>query len=323
MTKRLMMLALGLFTALASTALAEDGKKIGFIYPTLNNPFFVDQSKGADKAAAEFGGTMVHLSGDNQVAKQVQQMEDLIAQKVDAIVIQAVDTGGIVAAVKEANVAGIPVFTTGERITGADVKTAVFFDNIESGELGGKWISDNIGGGNVFELIGILGTETARQKSEGFKKGLLAGKNGDKFKIVASQPADYDRTKALQVTENVLQANDIAVIYAANDEMALGAARAVEEAGLTGKVTIVGNDGTADAIEAVKGGSMAATIATPGYLQGFIAVETALKHLSGVSVPAVIPEKSTPITKENAQEADSVLHGTAPEQRYWESLYGK
>jgi ribose transport system substrate-binding protein len=152
---------------------------------------------------------------------------------------------------------------------------------------------------------------------------LQQGKNAGKFTIVASQPADYDRTKALQVTENVLQANDIAVIYAANDEMALGAARAVDEAGLAGKVAIVGNDGTADAIEAVKNGTMAATIATPGYLQGFIAVSTALHHLNGKAVPDVIPEKSTPITKENVEDAESVLHGTEPEQRYWEALYGE
>ena len=321
--KKLLAASIMMLMASIGGAWGKDAHKIGFIYPTLNNPFFVDQSKGADKAAAEKNATMIHLSGDNQVAKQVQQMEDLIAQGVDAIVVQAVDTAGIVSAVKEANAAGIPVFTTGERIQGADVVTAIFFDNIESGELGGRWISDNLEGGNVLELVGILGTETARQKSEGFQKGLKEGKNGAKFNLVASQPAEYDRTKAVQVTENVLQANDIAVIYAANDEMALGAARAVEEAGLTGKVAIIGNDGTSDAIDAVKKGTMAATIATPGYLQGFIAVETALHHLGDGKVPAVIPEQSTPITKENVEQADAVLHGTEPDQRYWRALYDK
>lgn len=291
---------------------------IGFVYPTLNNPYFVTQSEGADAAAAQFGGKVIHTSGDNNVSNQVQQIEDFVSQGVDAIIVQAVDTQGVVAAVNEAIDSGIPVFTTGERIQGAKITTAVFFDNIESGALGGKWISDTYEGGNVLELQGILGTETATQKSEGFLQGLAAGTNGSAFKVVSSQPANYDRAEALTVTENVLQAQDIHVIYASNDEMALGAAQAVEEAGKTGEIVIVGNDGTDDAITAIKSGKLAATIATPAYIQGFIAVHAALHYLGGGTVPETVSERSTIIDATNVEEAASLLTAVDAANRYWE-----
>ncbi|MGP5099548.1 sugar ABC transporter substrate-binding protein, partial [Brachybacterium alimentarium] len=217
----------------------DDTPTIGFVHPTLNNPYFVRQSEGADAAGEEFGGEVINASGENNVATQVQQIEDFVSQGVDAIIVQAVDTKGVVASVNEAIAADIPVFTTGERLEGADVTTAVFFDNLESGALGGQWISDNYDEGDVLELQGILGTETATQKSEGLATGLERGTNGDDFEIVASQPANYDRAEALTVTENVLQSKNVDVVYASNDEMALGAAQAVEEAGLTGDVAIV------------------------------------------------------------------------------------
>lgn len=292
---------------------------IGFVYPTLNNPYFVTQSEGADAAASEFGGNVVHASGDNNVLNQVQQIEDFVSQGVDALVVQAVDTQGVGAAIQEAIDAGIPVFTTGERIEGVDITTAVFFDNIESGALGGQWISDTYEGGNVLELQGILGTETATQKSEGFLQGLAAGANGDSFEVVAQQPADYDRAQAMTVTENVLQAQDIDVVYASNDEMALGAAQAIDEAGLAGEVIIVGNDGTDDAIQAIRDGRLHATIATPAFIQGFIVIHAALHHLNGGTVPETISEESAIIDSSNVEEAADLLTAVDEANRYWEA----
>lgn len=306
----------------SSTDSGTDGDgvpTIGFVYPTLNNPYFVTQSEGADAAAAEFGGRVIHTSGDNNVGNQVQQIEGFVSQGVDAIVVQAVDTQGVVAAINEATASGIPVFTTGERVEGADITTAVFFDNIESGALGGQWVSDNYDSGNVLELQGILGTETATQKSEGFVQGLERGTNGPNFRIVSSQPANYDRAEALTVTENVLQSQDIDFIYAANDEMALGAAQAVDEAGRTGDVVIVGNDGTDDAIEAIRAGRLAATVATPAYIQGYIAIDAVLHHLAGGSVPETISERSTIIDADNVEDAATLLTAVDGENRYWEA----
>lgn len=321
-------LALG--AALALSACSPDGAgadngegtpTIGFVHPTLNNPYFVTQSEGANGAADEFGGEVINASGENNVATQVQQIEDFVSQGVDAIIVQAVDTQGVIAAVNEAVAAEIPVFTTGERLDGADVTAAIFFDNLESGALGGQWISDNYDDGNVLELQGILGTETATQKSEGFATGLKRGANGDDFQIVASQPANYDRAEALTVTENVLQSKDIDVVYASNDEMALGAAQAVDEAGLTGDVVIVGNDGTDGAIEAIKSGELAATVATPAYIQGFIAVHAALHHLDGGGVPETISERSTIIDSSNVDDAASLLTAVDGDDRYWEAEF--
>lgn len=320
-----MALLLGLplkFTAFSHAA-AEEEYEIGFVYPTLNNPFFVDQSRGADQAAAEFGAKVTHVSGDNDVNKQTKQMEDFIARGVDAIVVQAADTAGIIGAIKEANEAGIPVFTTGEVIVGADVVTAVHFDNLESGFMGGAWIASQLPeGGKVVELLGILGTETGRQKSEGFRQGLDSA--GAVFEIVAAQPANYDRNEALTVMENILQAQpEIDVVYASNDEMALGALQAIEEAGRQDEIIVVGNDGTDDALTAIREGRLAASIATPAYIQGYIAIQTAIKYLDGVSVPPEIRERSTPITIDNVDDSERILRGVAPEDRYWEHLYNR
>lgn len=295
----------------------EDAEySIGFTVPTLNNPYFADMQKGAEKAAEDHGVSVTLVGGDNDITKQVKQVEDFIQNKVDALVIQTVDTSGIGSAIKAANDAEIPVLTTGETPDEGDIKVSIAFDNFESGENAGKYIVEQLNGkGNVVELIGVLGQETSRIKSEGFLS-VIDEEPG--MELLDSQPAEYDRATAMNVMENYLQKySEIDAVYAANDEMALGAVQAIEAAGKLGDIIVVGNDGTDEALDSIKEGKLTATNATPAFIQGYIGVDMAVRTLKGEDVPSKIVEKNFVITKDEVENSDEILKGVEEDQQYW------
>ena len=143
----------------------------------------------------------------------------------------------------------------------------------------------------VAELHGTSGASAAIDRSEGFHKVA-----DSKLNVVASQTANFNRTEGMSVMENMLQADgDIKAVFAANDEMALGAVEAMSGAGKN--VLVVGFDATDDAIAAVKAGRMAATVAQQPELIDSTAVENAVNLINGVSIPSSIPVEVTLITK--------------------------
>jgi len=152
--------------------------------------------------------------------------------------------------------------------------------------MAGEYIVEQLGGkGNIVELEGIAGSSAARDRGEGFAQGI----KGSNLKTVSKQTADFDRTKGLSVMENILQGNkDIKAVFAQNDEMALGAQKALADAGMK-DVLVVGFDATDDAVKAVKEGTMAATIAQQPKLIGSLGIETAIKILDGQNVDEFIP----------------------------------
>ena len=310
-------------TGLAVGAHAGIVYKLRFVYPTLNNPFFVDQESGSDQAGKDFGATVSHVSGDNDVKKQVQLVEDLIAKKVDAIILQAVDTQGVVNVIKEANDAKIPVFTPGESPAGGKVETSVVFNEVYTGEAMANYLVKEAKikpDAKVVMLLGIQGTETARNRQDGFEKTLKSACAG--CQIVAKQPADFDRAKGLAAMETVLQAQpQIDVVWAANDEMALGALKAIKEANRQKEITLVGTDGIGDARAAIAAGDMAATYALPPFKQGYMVTETAIKYLKGGKVCDKIEEKGLIVTAANVKDAAKLLNAVDPASRYWESCY--
>jgi ribose transport system substrate-binding protein len=303
-------------------AAAESGERIKVAYtvPTLNSAFFTTLGEGAQKAAEDFNVDLTFVGADLDVARQVKQVEDFIQSGADVLIIQGADSAGIVAALDAAEAAGIPVVTTGDRPDGGKITTHVGFDNIESGVIGGEFIAEQLGEkGNVVELIGRLGTESGRQKSEGLQQAL--SKYPD-IKIVASQPAEFQREKAVSVMENIIQAQpQIDAVYAANDDMALGALQALQAAGRAEGVIIVGNDGIDDAIAAIQNGEMAATNATPPYRQGYIAVQVASRIANGQPVPELVKENNELITTANVDQAETIMKGVDPANRYWEEQF--
>lgn len=261
-------------------------KKVGLVLSTLNNPFFVTLKEGAEAKAKELGIELIVLDSQNDPAKDMANVEDLVTKGVSLILLNPTDSDAVVNAVKAANAAKIPVITIDRAANGGEVVAHVASDNIAGGKMAADFINEKLAGkGKVVELQGIAGTSAARDRGQGFNDELktFAG-----LKVVAAQPADFDRTKGLNVMENILQAQpDIQAVFAHNDEMALGAVQAIEASGK--KIMVVGFDAVDDAVKAVNDGKMAATVAQQPTLIGALGVETADKVLKGEKVEKSIP----------------------------------
>ena len=274
---------------------SSDGQKIGLIVSTLNNPFFVSLKEGAEEKAKELGCELIVLDSQNDPAKEVSNMEDMTTKGVSLILLNPVDSDAAAASVQIANGSSIPVVTLDRAANGGDVVTHIASDNVAGGKMAGEYIVEQLSGeGNIVELEGIAGSSAARDRGDGFAQGI----EGSNLNVVAKQTADFDRTSGLSVMENILQGNkDIKAVFAQNDEMALGAQKALEDAGMT-DVLVVGFDATDDAVKAVEEGTMAATVAQQPELIGSLGVETALKIVNGESVDTFIPVELQLIVKE-------------------------
>jgi ribose transport system substrate-binding protein len=215
-------------------------------------------------------------------------MEDLIAQGVDAILVNPTDGDAIVPSIEAANAAGIPVFTIDRSANGGEVVSHIASDNVAGGRMAAEYLCNQLGGeGNVVELEGIAGTSAARDRGAGFNDYMSANCPG--VTIVARQTANFNRAEGLTVFENILQAQpEIDGVFAHNDEMILGAIEAANAAGREG-ITFVGFDAIDDAVAAVEAGTLAATIAQQPAQIGYLGVETAARSLGGLPVEASIP----------------------------------
>ncbi|MFD2016931.1 ribose ABC transporter substrate-binding protein RbsB [Vibrio olivae] len=272
-----------LSSTVSVAAQAQDTMAI--VLSTLNNPFFVTMKDGAEAKAKELGYNLIVLDSQNDPSKELSNVEDLTVRGVKAILINPTDTDAVSNAIRMANRAGIPVLTLDRGARRGEVVSHIASDNVIGGEMAGHFIMEKVGEkAKVIQLEGIAGTSAARERGEGFMNAV----SSSEMTLLASQPADFDRTKGLNVMENLLAANpDAQAVFAQNDEMALGALRAVQAAGKD--ITIVGFDGTKDGIAAVKRGKLAATIAQQPDLIGALGVETADKVLKGESVEEYIP----------------------------------
>lgn len=275
----------GIFLAFAASASAE---RIGLVISTQNNPFFVTLKEGAEAKAKELGHDLIVLDSQDNPAKELGNVEDLLVKGVDVLLINPTDSDAVVSSVKAANRSKIPVVTLDRAANGGNVVSHVASDNVLGGEMAGNFIVEKLGEkGKVVELEGIPGTTAARDRGTGFNKA-AAGK----LEVVAKQAADFDRTKGLNVMENILQAQpEIQAVFAHNDEMALGALKAIEASGRD--IFVVGFDATDDAVAAVKEGKLAATVAQKPAEIGAIGVEVADKIVKKQAV-----EKNVPVALE-------------------------
>ncbi|MDI9464489.1 ribose ABC transporter substrate-binding protein RbsB [Candidatus Darwinibacter acetoxidans] len=282
----LVVLAVLLCTALVSAA--ASAYTIGFAVSTLDNPFFVDLKDGAEAKAAELGVTLRVVDAQDDPARQLAGIEDLIARGVDLILVNPTDSSAVVPAILAANRAGIPIITVDRGAEGGEVVAHIASDNVLGGRMAGEFIAELLGGkGKVVELEGIPGTSAARERGQGFNEVIATYPD---IQVVARQEAGFDRARGLTVMENILQAQpEIDALFCHNDEMALGAIIAIQAAGRADKIKVVGFDATDDAVQAVKEGRMLATIAQQPRLMGELGVEYAIKVLSGETVDKFIP----------------------------------
>ncbi|MCK8072232.1 MULTISPECIES: ribose ABC transporter substrate-binding protein RbsB [Vibrio] len=272
-----------LSTTVSVSAQAQDTMAI--VLSTLNNPFFVTMKDGAEAKAEELGYKLIVLDSQNDPSKELSNIEDLTIRGVKAILINPTDSDAVSNAIRIANRSNIPVLTLDRGASRGDVVSHIASDNVIGGEMAGHFIMEKVGEkAKVIQLEGIAGTSAARERGEGFMNAV----NGSDLELLASQPADFDRTKGLNVMENLLAANpDVQAVFAQNDEMALGALRAVQASGK--EVMIVGFDGTEDGIAAVNRGLLGATVAQQPDLIGSLGIEMADKVLKGETVDEYVP----------------------------------
>ena len=273
---------------------SNNTKKIGLIVSTLNNPFFVDLKSGIESEAKKLGYNVVVLDSQNDPAKEVSNMEDISVKNVDVVLLNPVDSDSAIASVMVANNLDLPVITVDRAANGGKVVSHVASDNVEGGKMAAQYVVDQLDGkGNIVELEGIAGSSATRDRGAGFDNEI---KNSN-LNIITKQSADFDRTKGLSVMENIIQSKgDIDAVFAQNDEMALGALKALQDANMN-DVLVVGFDATDDAVASVQKGNMAATIAKQPKLIGETAVDLAHRFLSGEKVESFAPVELKLIAK--------------------------
>ncbi|WP_172200519.1 ribose ABC transporter substrate-binding protein RbsB [Saccharibacillus qingshengii] len=276
---------------------SDSGKiKIGLSISTLNNPFFVSLKDGVEAEAQKLGIEVIVVDAQNDSAKQSNDVDDLLQQGVNALLVNPTDSAAISSAVQAANVLDIPVIALDRSADQGDVKTLVASDNAKGGQMAAEYLVQQLGeGAKVIELQGVPGASATRERGRGFHE--IADKQLD---VIASQAADFDRTKGLTVMENLLQGNpDVQAVFAHNDEMALGAIEAIQSSGKD--IPVVGFDGNDDALTSIQSGKLTATVAQQPDLIGQLAVNAARDVLQGKEVEASIPAPLKLVTKEDSQ----------------------
>ncbi|OLZ69769.1 transporter [Streptomyces sp. IMTB 2501] len=271
--------------------------RMGLSLSTLNNPFFVQIRAGAQAEARKLGVDLTVTDAQNDASQQANQLQNFTSSSLGAIIVNPVDSDAASNSVKAADQAKIPVIAVDRGVNKADVDALVASDNVAGGELAARTIAGKLGGkGKIVILQGQAGTSAARERAQGFANGLKAYPG---IQVLAQQPADFDRTKGLDVMSNLLQAHpDVQGVIAANDEMALGAAKALgSKAGKS--VQVVGFDGTPDGLTAVKNGTLYASVAQQPTQLGRIAVDNALRAVQGKKVEPTVKVPVKVVTKDD------------------------
>ncbi|CAM4092286.1 ABC transporter substrate-binding protein [Deinococcus marmoris] len=307
------MLAIALVTGsvLAQAALPKLPVKatyrVGFAQTESNNPWRLAQTKSMQDEAKKLGYQLVYTDAAGSTAKQVADVRSMIAQKVDVIFLSPREDKPLAPVVAEARKAGIPVILLDRNIdpklakAGTDYVTFIGSDFIEEGKRVGEWLVKNAGGKmNIIELEGTTGASPANDRKKGFDD--VIAKN-PKFKIVASQTGDFSRDKGRQVAETLLQAHPEAnVIYAHNDEMAIGAVSAIQAAGkVPGKdILVLSIDGGREAVQMVVDGKINYVVeCNPRF--GPKAFATLKNYAAGKKLPAKIINEDRDYTPQNAK----------------------
>lgn len=270
------------------------------------NPFFIALRDGAKEALDEIGGVLLESDSQQDVAKQLAAIESFISRKVDVILLNAVDSAGVIPAVEAANKAGIPVITVDNDASGGDVEALVASDNILAGKLCAEYVvqrlekEKGVVAGNIV-ILDALPVTGVLHRLQGFYSVIQAY---PQLRIVSTQNAQGNRTDGFTVMENVLLAQPkIDVVFAINDPSALGAMEAIIAAGREKEIFIVSVDGAKEAMEAIKAGTpFAMTAAQLPTEIGRIGVEVAMKVLKGEKVDRFVPVPVFTVSAENVDE---------------------
>ena len=268
-------------TADANSPRDPKTNRVAVVVSTLNNPWFVVLAEAARDRAKELGYDATIFDSQNDPAKESAQFDNLIASGYRAVLFNCTDAKGSVANVRRAKAAGLPVFCMDREIEANDAAVSqILSDNYSGCVALGQYFVEQVGeSGQYVELLGIVADTNTWNRSKGFHSVV------DRYpglKMVAQQSAEFDRSKALEVLESILQANpNINAVFCGNDAMAMGAYQALLATGKAGKVKVFGFDGADDVVKAVAEGKIAATVMQFPKTMARTAAENADKYIKG------------------------------------------
>jgi len=253
---------------------------IGVSLPQDDNPFYIAMLKGIRARAGELGWDVVYVSSQEDKAKQINGVQDLIARGVKGILISPIDSTGVNAAYDAAAAAKIPIVSVARGSSSPNQTLHVAMDEKQIGRDIGAWIAASAGGkGKVAFIAGPPGAPTFKNLTDGVKES-FAKQQG--MQVVFEQYGALTRERGLKLAEDALTANpDLVAIYAANDDVALGAAQAVQAAGKKGKVSVTGMNGIPPALRAVGDGTLSLTVELNPVNWGRLGVDVLAGYLKG------------------------------------------
>lgn len=278
-----------------------DSVVIGATLLTQSHVFYQDLVGALEEEAAKNGFELRVQYCEFDGAKQNEQMETFILQRVDAIIMAPNDSDAVGPLVADARAAGIPVFTADIAAHDADVVSHIASDNVQGGRLAGQYLAEAIGGKGKIAIIDHPIVRSVIDRTNGFEEAIAEYPD---IEIAARPAGDGLRDKSLRAAQDLLQAHpDLAGIFGINDDTALGALAAIEERGLQDEIILVGFDGTPEARAAIKRGTAlkADAVQHPAKI-GRITIQTIAKHLAGEEVDPVIPVPVELISYESLNE---------------------
>jgi len=286
----------------AQSSSSGGAKKIGVSIQNREASFYQDMERGMKTEAAKYGYTVTVVDASRDNAKQQSQVEDFISQKVDAIVLTPYDSQAIGSAIVEVNKTNIPVFTADIANASKDgtVVAHIASDNVQGGAQAGKLMCDALPGHvGTIAIIDEPAVTSVQDRVKGFKQAIAAGCPG--VTIVADIDGGGERAKASSSMEDILQSHkDLKGVFGINDDSALGAAKAIQSAGLGGKVVVIGYDAQPEAKTAIAKGQMYGdAIQHPDQI-GAKTIDAIHDYFSGTKPPAKIAVPVGTYTKADA-----------------------
>lgn len=292
--------------------------RIGLVLKALDNPFFVAMYAGASNEATRLNVrlTVRSVTSSNDLIGEAAQLRALVAQGADCYVVDPSTATNLVGALRGVRrpVVNVdsPIDPAAAKRAGARIQTYIGTDDFAAGRMAGSRMASFLGGtGDVALIGGQAGSVNSVLRLRGFE----AGVRGSHVRVVARVNADYDRTTAQIATERILQTHPrISGFFAANDLMALGVADAVLAAGKASQIKVIGRDGIPDALDAIRAGTIAASVSQYPYIMGQMAIEACAAAVRGASLPASVDAPNALLTKGNVARAIATFPN--PLQRY-------
>jgi D-allose transport system substrate-binding protein len=299
----------GMTVAQIAAVKADKSYKLLAVLKTLANEYWQVVKKGYEDAATEKGVTIdvVSVPTEQDSEQQLSLLQQKLNEGYEAIMVSPITSVNLIPGLITATKKNIPIINVDERVdaqaaqdAGVEITSVIASDNKQVGAEAAKYMIATIpNGGKVAVIEGKAGNPSGQDRHDGFVATIEAT---GKFTVAASQPADWDRAKALNTATNILQANpDIVGIYACNDTMALGVVEAVKAGGKAGHIVVIGTDAIPEALEAVRRGDLAGTVAQYPDEEARIATCLAILALQGKPIAGFIPSPIKLMTRADVQ----------------------